>query len=694
MHVADPGHGLVKYTREEFSAGWLNTNERGDIRNDPVISRLLEMNMGQAERIRELEEEIARLRGDPCPQMVEDGLISEDDIQEEDDEEAAVVAESGEGILLILEPAPIFYESEDEATDKTHLSFLFSYLTPYKKFLVQLFLGMLTGSMLQLILPFLTQAVVDYGIHRQNLNFILLVLIAQFALFVSYSSVEFIRGWILLHVSTRVNISLISDFLIKMMKLPISFFDTKMIGDIMQRIGDHERIESFLTTSTLNIMFSMINMVVFGFVLMLYNLKVFFIFFIGSAFYMLWIYLFMKKRRELDMRHFAQMSSNQSNLIQLITGMQEIRLNNCEKQKRWEWENIQAKLFKINVKSLALEQYQGLGAMFINESKNILITFFVAKSVMDGDMTLGMMLAVQYIIGQLSGPIEQMATFLRIAQDAKISMERLGEIHLKEDEESPDQKKITLLPKDKSITVSNLFFQYEGPESEYVLENLSLHIPEKKVTAIVGMSGSGKTTLIKLLLGFYPVLRGEVKLGEYALDNLSMRMWRGKCGVVMQEGFIFSDTIAKNIAITDEIVDQEKLLHAAEVANIRDFVENELPMGYQTKIGSEGQGLSQGQKQRILIARSVYKDPEYLFFDEATNALDANNEKVIMEKLEQFFRGRTVIVVAHRLSTVKNADQIVVLDKGRIVELGTHKELTEMKGSYYHLVKNQLELGN
>lgn len=628
VYVADPGHGLVKYTKTEFLDGWISDKKDGE----------------------------------------------------------------EQGLCLLLEPTPDFYKQDDESLNKSSFRFLFSYLRPYKKFIAQLFLGMLLGSMLQLIFPFLTQSIVDVGINTQNLDFIFLVLIAQLMLFVSRTSVEFIRGWILLHISTRINISLISDFLIKLMKLPIGFFDTKMIGDIMQRINDHRRIESFLTSSTLSIIFSMVNLVIFGVVLVIYNLTIFFIFVVGSIVYTVWAYLFLKKRRELDFKRFAQLADNQSNLFQLITGMQEIKLNNCEREKRWEWERIQAKLFKVNIKSLALSQYQQSGTIFVNEIKNILITFFAAKSVIDGTMTLGMMLAVQYIIGQMNAPIEQLIGFFNATQDAKISLERLGEVHQREDEESPHETRITVFPQNRSLMVSGLSFQYEGPHSEFVLKDLDLLIPEGKVTAIVGVSGSGKTTLIKLMLGFYSPTRGEIRVGEIRLDNVSTRFWRQKCGVVMQDGFVFSDTIAKNIAISDEIIDKEKLLHAVEMANIREFIES-LPLAYNTKIGQEGHGLSQGQKQRILIARTVYKSPEYIFFDEATNALDANNERVIINNMANFFKGRTVVIVAHRLSTVKNADQIVVLDKGRIVEKGTHQELTSLRGAYFDLVKNQLELG-
>jgi ATP-binding cassette subfamily B protein len=459
------------------------------------------------------------------------------------------------------------------------------------------------------------------------------------------------------------------------------FFDTKMTGDLMQRIGDHRRIESFLTGTSLSVIFSLVNLIIFGAVLLFYSVNIFAVFFIGSALYAGWVWLFLKKRAELDHRRFAQMSANQSNLIQLIQGMQEIKLNGCEQQKRWQWESIQARLFRVGVKGLALSQYQQSGGVLLNEF----------KSVVDGNMTLGMMMAVQYIIGQLNSPIEQLINFLNLTQDAKISLERLGEIHLRDDEEDLDGSRITDIQPNADLSVQNLNFRYEGPDSELVLNNVSVTIPAGKQTAIVGTSGSGKTTLVKLLLGFYPPTGGEIRLGGNNLDAFSLRRWREECGVVMQDGFIFSDTIARNIAPGVEFIDKSLLLNAAKVANIGDFIST-LPLGYNTKIGSEGHGLSQGQKQRILIARAVYKNPMFIFFDEATNSLDANNEKVILENLQEFIKGRTAIVVAHRLSTVKNADQIIVIEKGQIVETGTHKELSEKKGAYYTLVKNQLEL--
>lgn len=598
-----------------------------------------------------------------------------------------------EGVLLLMEPSPEFFQKDGEQIDKTGFKFLFSYLFKYKKLLFQLILGLVIGSILQLILPFLTQSIVDVGINNQDIKFIYLILFAQLALFIGQISVELIRGWILLHIGARINISLISDFLIKLMKLPIAFFDTKVIGDLLQRINDHYRIEEFLTSATLSTLFSMVNFFIFGIVLLYYNPIIFLIFIIASVLYAFWIILFLKKRKELDYKRFAQLSDNQSKLIQLIRGMQEIKLHSSEKQKRWEWERIQAKLFKISIKNLALEQYQQSGGSFINEFKNIMISFVAASAVIEGSMTLGAMLAVQYIIGQLNGPINQLVNFIRVTQDAKISLERLGEIHNKENEEQDEVTTMDVIPEKGDLNLQNLTFQYSGPHSPKVLDDLTLTIPKGKITAIVGASGSGKTTLLKLLLKFYPPTDGVINLGETNLQHIKNRLWRKSCGVVMQDGYLFSDSIAQNIAIGDEVIDKKKLLKAVKVANIQEFIES-LPLTYNTKIGNDGLGMSGGQKQRLLIARSVYKNPKYLFFDEATSALDANNETQIMENLEAFFEGKTVVIVAHRLSTVKNADQIIVLEKGKVIEQGTHEDLANLKGAYYKLVKNQLELGN
>ena len=597
------------------------------------------------------------------------------------------------GIALILSPTPALHSQEGDKTEALNWGYLLRYLYRYKQLVVQLFVGLGVGSLLQLIIPFLTQSIVDIGINTRNLNFIYIILIAQTMLFLGRMSVDFIRAWILLHISTRINISILTDFLIKLMKLPMSFFDTKMTGDIMQRMNDQKRIESFLTGPTLNIIFSLFNLVIFTVVLAYYNLNIFFIFLLSSVLYSLWVIAFLKKRRELDFKRFDISSKNQSSVVQLIGGMQEIKLNNCEQQKRWEWEHLQAGLFKFSIKSLSLNQMQQSGAFFINEGKNILITFLVAKAVIDGQLTLGGMMAIQYIVGQVNSPIEQMLGFIQQLQDAKISLERLNEIHQMEDEEPADKTFLHELPSQKTISLNQLSFTYPGAGNEPVLKGIELTIPEGKTTAIVGMSGSGKTTILKLLLRFYIPQKGEIKIGPTYIDQIGYRYWRGQCGIVMQDGFIFSDTIARNIAVADEHPNMQKLQHAIKVANIGDLIDS-LPLGLSTKIGAEGNGISQGQKQRILIARAVYKDPEYIFFDEATNALDANNESVIMNNLESFFKGRTVVVVAHRLSTVRNADNIVVLDKGLIIEQGTHAELTKQKGEYYNLVKNQLELGS
>ncbi|GHV25298.1 ABC transporter ATP-binding protein [Bacteroidia bacterium] len=597
------------------------------------------------------------------------------------------------GTALLLQPSPDFYEQEDDKEkQEKNLGYYLRYLFPYKSQLLQLAVGMLLGSVLSLILPFLTQAMVDQGIGNHNLSFITLILIAQLILSITQMGMSFIQSWISLHMNNRISISLISDFLAKLMKLPIRFFDAKNIGDIMQRIGDHSRIQGFMTGTTLSTLFSFVNFFIFAFVMAYYSLTILAVFLVGNTLYIAWILAFMRYRKKLDNKRFTQSSANQSNMIQLITGMQEIKLNNCEKQQRWQWERIQVKLFKISVQGVALGQYQQIGSIFFSQTTSLLISFLSAKAVVDGDITLGMMMSISYIIGQLSGPIGQVIGFSQSLQDAKISLERLNEIHNKEDEEQTIETKINELPNNKTIRLENVNFSYDGAERDYVLEDLSLTIPQNKITAIVGASGSGKTTIIKLLLGFYPPLKGEIKIDNTGLQEINPHLWRQKSGAVMQDGFIFSDTIANNIAVGVDEVDKKRLLHAVETANIKEFIEG-LPLKYNTKIGMEGNGISQGQRQRLLIARAVYKNPDFLFFDEATNALDANNERIIMDNLTEFYQGKTVVIVAHRLSTVQQADNIIVLDKGKIVEEGTHKELTEKRGAYYTLVKNQLELG-
>ncbi len=606
--------------------------------------------------------------------------------------------ETGRGIVLLLESTPQFKEmdfSDDGHSEKKKIGwdFLFSYLKEHKAYFLQILLGLLIGSMLQLIFPYLTQSIVDTGINTQNLNFIQIVLAAQLMLLFSQTMVEFIRSRILLHISTRINISLLSGFWAKLLKLPMQFFDSKHPGDIIQRIGDHQRIESFLTGTALNTFFSIFNIIIFSFVLLSYDTSIFFIFAAASFLYLLWIKIFLKYRRQLDYKRFSIASRENNATMQLVYGMQEIKLNNAENTYRWAWEGLQAGLFKLNFKSLSLQQYQQMGAFFINQGKNILITFIVAKLVIEGKLTLGMMLAIQYIIGQLNSPIEQLIGFTQQAQDAKISLERLNDIHSLDDEEPAHKHFNHYLPEEHDILIKNLSFTYPGAGNEPVLKNINLTIPQGKVTAIVGMSGSGKTTLIKLLLRFYENYKGDIYLGNSGFKTISPKFWRSVSGAVMQDNFVFNDNIRKNITVVNEKIDEQRLVHACKTANILSFIEA-LPLGFYTKLGAEGNGISGGQKQRLSIARAVYKNPQFIFFDEATNSLDANNEKVILENLQQFFQNKTVIVVAHRLSTVKNADKIIVMENGEIAEEGTHTELTLKRGKYYELVKNQLELGN
>ena len=572
--------------------------------------------------------------------------------------------------------------------------FLFGYIKQYRRYFAQIILGLLLGSVLQLVLPFLTQSIVDVGIRNNDIGFIWLVLIGQLMLTFSRTAVDFIRRWLLLHISMRINISLVSDFFLKLLRLPMSFFDTKLMGDLLQRMNDHSRVNSFLTSQTLSVMFSLISFVVFGAVLFIYNSFIFLVFLAGSIIYGIWIALFMRRRKVLDYELFEQQAINSNKTYQFITSMQEIKLQDCEQRRRWEWEDVQADLFKVQMKSLKLTQTQEAGSIFINELKNIIITVLSATAVIHGDLTLGMMLAVQYIIGQLNSPVEQLMAFFYSLQDVKISLERINEIHLQNNEEDRGREQKTEFDNGgKAISLRNVVFKYDPHSLRTTIGGVNIERPEGKVTAIVGASGSGKTTLIKLMLGYYPVMDGHIYIGYSPLSKYSLKWWRRQCGVVMQDGVIFSESIARNIAVDDGEIDKERLMKAAEIANVKDFV-MALPLRFDTIIWRDGVGLSQGQRQRILIARAVYKNPDFIFLDEATNSLDAGNERAIVENLNRFYKGKTVVVVAHRLSTVRNADQIVVLDGGKVVETGTHESLTAKRGAYYNLVKNQLELGS
>jgi ATP-binding cassette subfamily B protein len=598
------------------------------------------------------------------------------------------------GVALLLEPLTQFYENEEsKESKKLNFQVLFSYIKPYWRNLIIILFSLLLGSCLSLIFPYLSKSIIDIGVEGKNMNFIVLMLLAQLAVTFGQAVNNLIKSRIMLHTTIKVNLSLVSDFLGKLMRLPIAFFDSKRIGDLTQRINDFTRIQNFLTSVLISLIMAIVILFVYGMFIIKYNYLIFTVFISGSILYVLWVFLFLKRRKKIDYMRFQESASNQSTIIQLITGMQEIKINNCERQKQGEWEQIQRRLYDISLRSLTLAQTQNVGGIFIDQVKNVIISFLAASEVVNGSISLGMMFAIQYIIGQMNAPVSQFVSFIQSTQDTKISLERLNEIQEIEDEEPASAKKTVEIPNNVDIKLINVTFHYNGIRSPKVLDNINLTIPSNKVTAIVGMSGSGKTTLLKLLLGFYSPVRGEIFVGNSKLDELSESNWRKNCGVVMQDGFIFSDSIAKNIAISDKDIDIQKVIKASSLANLEDFVFS-LPMNYEHQIGMEGNGISSGQKQRILIARAIYKNPHYLFLDEATSALDAENEKKIHDNLQKIFKGKTVLIIAHRLSTVKNADKIIVLKGGQIAEQGTHTQLVNRKGEYFNLIKNQLELGN
>lgn len=596
-----------------------------------------------------------------------------------------------QGVLLLLQVTPEFYQQEGDKIDKSGFRYVLSYFWQYKGLLSQLALGLLLGIIIMFILPFLIQSVVDIGIGNLDMSFIQLILICQLLLFTTQIAVDYFRSWILLHLSVRVNITLVSDYLFKLTKLPISYFDKRQSGDLLQRINDHERIQRFMSSTSLSALFYLVNYIVFGFILAVWSMPIFWVFLGGTLLYISWVLFFARKKKAVDYRHFDEAAENQNSLMELINGMQDIKLYNAEKSKRWSWERIQARLFRTSLSTMRLQQYQRIGARFFNETKNVLIIFLAVIAVQDSMMTIGTLVAIIYILGMINSQITALIEFLVAYQESKISLERIDEIHQIKDEEKLGEK-TSLLPKSSTLELDDVFFQYSGPHSPMILKGLKMKIPKGKVTAIVGRSGSGKSTLIKLLLQFYEPTEGSIRVGKVNLSNVSPKAWRSKCGVVMQDGFIFSDSIAKNVALGEEIIDKERLLHALDVANMRNFVET-LPQAYDTRIGASGLGLSQGQKQRLLIARAIYKDPDYLFFDEATTALDAYGEMVVMENLREVFYNKTVVIIAHRLSTVRDADHIIVMEDGEVAEQGQHDDLTIRRGAYFQLVRNQLELG-
>lgn len=599
--------------------------------------------------------------------------------------------EKNKGIALLLKPTNEFYELEEVKGHGINLRSLFSHILPYKSYLLKIMLGLLIAGLISMSLPFLTQLVVDNGIQNKNITFITLLFVAQMLLIIGQSFNHYIQNWLLLHVTSRISVSLVSGFLSKLMKLRISFFDTKMIGDIIQRINDYERIETFLTGSLISIITIFVSFLIFGSVILKYSFYILLIFLVGSICYIVWVLLLMRKRAIVDYMKFQETAINYSNIIQIITGIQDIKLNNCEKKKRWQWEKTQIKLHEISMSGLKLSQTQKIGGDLIDNMKNMAISFLSATFVINGDLSLGMFFAIQFTVGQLNVPLYQSIGIMQSWQDVQLSLKRINEVYGNEEEENANAT-VNHISSGMDIRFENVSFRYGGANSPFALKNISLVIPNRKVTAIVGYSGSGKTTLLKLILGYYDPTEGEILLEGISLRDVNKDYWRSKCAIVMQESFIFSDTIGENIGLAENEPDSDRIAKAAEIANINTFIES-LPMKYKTCIGSEGQNLSTGQKQRLLIARAVYKNAEYVFLDEATNSLDATNEKNIMDNLSRHFQQKTVLIIAHRLSTVKHADHIIVLDKGCIAETGTHAELIKRKGYYYKLIKDQLELG-
>lgn len=594
------------------------------------------------------------------------------------------------GVVLAIEPMANFNQIDPEKKidqGKTY-NYVLGYFTPFSKDLITISVIMFFATLLQGLLPFISKSIIDVGIQARDLSFINIVLIANIVIIISLTLSNATRDWLLLHIAARINLSMISDYLIKLMKLPVTFFENKMVGDILQRAQDHERIRSFIMNNSLNLIFSSFTFITFSIILLIYNPTIFFIFILGSLLYILWVLAFLKFRKNLDWESFVLVSQNQSYWVETVGAIQDIKINNYEKSKRWKWEKIQAKLYKVNLKVLNITNAQNIGAQFIMNLKNLTITFFCAGAVIKGQITFGVMISVQFIIGMLNAPLTQFIGFIIAGQYAKISFQRINEIHQLKDEEENFVSNSLEFPQSKSLYIHNLSFQYTQT-SQFVLKQINLSIPEGKMTAIVGESGCGKSTLLKLLLRLYQPTIGEIHIGGMNISNFSLSNWRNQCGVVLQDGKIFNDSILNNIVLNDEEINYHRLKEAINIAHIGKEIE-QLPQGYLTKIGEAGLGLSGGQKQRILIARSIYKSPHYIFLDEATNALDAIHEMAIINALQFAFEKRTLVIIAHRLNTIMNADQIIVLRDGAIQEIGNHEQLFKRKGHYFDLFSKQM----